>query len=254
MTFELSNEIYDLIKTKCFNYIPKVHMINGVKDNILDFYKGGKEYNYLDFYNKNILIEPRTPSLISEKNTILLETSEENTHNIEVTSTFEQINVTDFTGNTDFQWICYTEKNNDKKSSIELQTDDFKNFKNYFSIIFNFVEKGESFNSVYDFSLHIKLFFDNPLYYTSDNYLNHDNYKVIYYSKYAYKPYQEANCICDIKSLGNEDCSFKKYLSIKTKQEYMHELSDYIFDIKEKISEAEFLNMQNILLDLHKYH
>ena len=87
MIRELSDETYNLIKKKYGSFIPKIHMVNGVKDNILDFYSGGKEYNYLDFYNKSILIEPRTPSLNNEKNTILLKTGNENPHNIEVTST-----------------------------------------------------------------------------------------------------------------------------------------------------------------------
>jgi len=256
MIRELSDETYDLIKKKYGAFIPKIHMINGVKDNVLDFYRGGKEYNYLDFYNKSVLIEPRTPSLNSEKNTILLKTSDENPHNIEVTSTLEQVSETNLGSNSDFQWVCFSSKLKDqyKNSVIELVSDDFNNYKNYFTVIFNFVEKGKKSNTIYDFSLHIKLFLDNPIYYNSDNYLGHDNLKVIYYSKYAYKPYKEAKCICDLNDLGSYKCSFKRYLSIKSKKEYFKELSDHMFDIKEEIPEGKYIEMENIIMNLQKYH
>ena len=246
MVQELSDETYKLVKKEFVNCIPKIIMINGDKNNILDYYRGGEECNYLNFYKKKILIEPRTPSLINKnKNTILLETSKKNPHNIEITSIFEQVNCS-----------CSTARDyniDDKNSTIELNIGDFSKFRHYFTVIFNFVEKGKTLNTIYDFSLHIKLFLDNPLNYNSENYLDHDNIKVIYYSKNAYKPYEE-HCICDIEKLGTYKCSFKKYLSIKSKKEYMEELSNYMFDIKNKITEGEYLNMQNILLNLHKYY
>ena len=123
--------------------MPKIHMVNGVKDNILDYYEGGKEYNYLDFYNKYILIEPRTPSLNSEKDTMLLETSDENPHIIEVNSTFEQVSSINLF-DTNYKLISCSDKFDDEyeHSVIKLEGNDFNNYKNYFTIIFNFVEKG----------------------------------------------------------------------------------------------------------------
>lgn len=255
MVQELFDETYDLIKKNYEKYIPRIHMINGVKEKVLDYYDGGKEYNYLDFYNKTILIQPKTPCF-NNKNSkpILLKTSKENPHNIEITSIFEQFNY----NTTDTIMFCDTIScscyERDHTNNLELISDDFKKFQNYFTIAFNFVKKGESLKSLCDFSLHIRLFLDNPINYKPKDYLNYNNVRILYYSKDSYKPYENPKYICELNKLGSYNCSLKKYLSIKSKEEYMRELSDYMYDIKEKISEGEYLNMQNILMDLKKYH
>ena len=154
-------------------------------------------------------------------------------------------------------------------------------------MIFDIVKKG---TNIVDCSIHINIFLDNPVYYNSYNYINHDSFRLEYFSKHAYKPRYVADCICHVDMFGSDRCSLKKYLSTISLSEYrsafkkylddnqhkighqvycdmcvlfsniiyeypknFDELSDHLFDIKDKISDGDYINMMDILMKIKHY-
>ena len=92
MVVHLSDEVYEIVRNQYGYYIPAIHIIEANDKDILNYYNGKKEFKYSDFYNKRVTIHSNTPWYNdTDENTILIKTSNECSHNIEVTSKFETV-------------------------------------------------------------------------------------------------------------------------------------------------------------------
>lgn len=285
MVLELHEETYKCIKSLYYQYHPIIEMCSYDLDP-LEYYKKVDEgverveNDYSKIYSKDIRITPKTPNAYnvdySEKEYLPIKLSEDNPHDIQVSSELYYNSSAYDIG------IHY-----DVNDNIQFSNKELRESKLYFILIFDIVKKD---TNIVDCSVHIVLYLNNPVYYNSDNYINHDTYRLEYFSKYAYKPRYIADCICHLDMFGSDRCSLKKYLSTISLSEYsstfkkylddnqhkighqvycdmcvlfsnigyeypknFDELSNHLFDIKDKISEGDYINMMDILMKIKHY-
>lgn len=251
------------------------------------------EMDYSKIYRKDVILTPRTPNIYNTDGShILIELSEGNPHDIRLTSqivignsssTFARI----YEFGIDYFGI-------DERIDFAIGEEIFLTNKVLreshinFIMIYDIVKKG---TNLVECSINISMHLDNPVYYNEHNYVNHDNIGLTYCSKYGYTPCYIPSCICHLELLGSDRCSLKKYLSTKSIGDYKYEfkkylddnqhkighqvycdmcvvfsnlgyeyptnfnkLSDQMFDIKDKISDGEYLNMMDILMKIKNYY
>lgn len=288
MVLELEKETYEFFKNSYSQYMPMIEMCFYDIDPLY-YYKNVNEgvervdYDYTKLYSRDIQLTRKTPyannaEYNDEKECLLIELSQDNPHDIQVYSELYYYN------SSDYDIGLYFDVNDEK---IHFSNKDLSESHIYFIVIFDIVKKGTNF---VDCSVHITIFLDNPVYYNCDNYINHDNLILKYYSRHASKPSYIPSCICHLDMFGSDRCSLKKYLSTKTIHEYIREfknylddnkhtighqeycdmcvvfsnlgyeyptnfnkMSDLMFDIKDKISDGVYLNMMDILMKIKQY-
>ena len=287
MVLELHNETYQCIRETYSAYFPtleiKLPEINPLRYyNNVDEGVERTESEYIELYSRDVIVTPKTPCVLDNvENKIDIKLCDENPHDISVSSKME---IVDYNPWTQEYGLIIPEFS--AYDGLYIPNKDLRELMHYFVIIINMVNKN---TSDVDCSITIKIFLDNPVYYDMDKYFNHDNILVTYLSKHAYKPSLVPNCICHLDMLGSDRCSLKKYLSTKSIHEYIKEfkkylddnqhkighqvycdmcvvfsnifyeptnfnkLSDHMFDIKDKISDGEYLNMMDILMKLKNY-
>tara|TARA_B100000900_G_scaffold409190_1_gene424675 strand:+ start:393 stop:1247 length:855 start_codon:yes stop_codon:yes gene_type:complete len=283
MVLELHEETYNCLVDLISQYMPVVEMCS-YDFYPLEYYKKldegveRVENDYSKLYSKSVQITPMTPNAnnaeCSEK--ILIQLSEDNPHDIQVSSEI-------YYNSNGYDIGIYF----DVYQKIIFSNKELRESKIYFILIFDIVKKG---TNIVDCSIHINIYLDNPVYYNSYNYINHDSFRLEYFSKLAYKPRYVADCICHVDMFGSDRCSLKKYLSTISLSEYLSifkkylddnqhkighqvycdmcvlfsnigyeypknfdELSDHLFDIKDKISNGDYINMMDILMKIKHY-
>lgn len=224
-------------------FIPRISLGMQMNIPLIQYYnKNKREVHISDFYNKAVLIDFREElrNLILSKDRLLIDYNSDN---------MIEISVHILSDNYDKKEVVHN-----NKGRIELDSNDFIDNSYKIIISFDIYKNDQSLIDKREFehSLTIELFLRNPRGFTPENYLDHGCFTVYLHSKNAYKPSTGGFCLGVMDQLGTENCEFKKYLKIKTKKQCIEELSEHLFNIKEKIPDNIYLEMENILLDLHR--
>ena len=224
-------------------FIPRISLGMQMNIPLVEYYnKNKREVHISDFYNKAVLIEFRNElrNLILSKDRLLVDHNSDNLF---------EISVHMLSDNYDKKQIVHNDK-----GIIELDSNDF--IDNNYKIIISFDIYKSDHNLIdqreFEHALTIELLLRNPIGFTPENYIDHGCFTVCLHSKNAYKPSTGGFCLGVMGQLGTENCEFKKYLKIKNTKQCIKELSEHLFNIKERIPDNTYLEMENILLDLHR--
>jgi len=259
--FTFPDEFASIFKDNIPYLIPQIS--NEPKESfIADYYSYKSEPNLVNMYHKNICAYPNTPNhfqgpgLLSK---LQLHTNDNKI--ITVSSYLEEKNIiTEESKTSEYQWrysdsdfnYCIYHEPDDNNRTKIFYNDIYK-YNTVYRIcsVFSFDYDEKPGDNLYKFSIHIYTLF-GPEY--DFDYL-HDNHRIKFYYDQASSTRHNASdtlCMCNIIKLGMNDCPFQQYLNKYSIKKTISELMELSYDIKEKLTDSEYLNLTNLIHKLNK--